>query len=214
MSRPEALLRELRTQRLWLGGQMAEVWAEPTGHAGLDALLPGSGWPYGALSELLVETSGCGELSLLVPALARLTQAGSLVALINPPYIPYAPALTRHGVKLERLAWLCPNRTGDALWSAEQTLRSGAVAAVLLWSHRAQDTELRRLQLAAETGNALGFIYRRPSALKSASPAALRLLLEPTESGLKVDLIKVRGGQKGSCTIPPLRTTTTSRATS
>ena len=53
-----------------------------SGHAALDAELPGGGWPQGSLSEILVDRCGQGEMSLLLPALARLSQAGGWLALI------------------------------------------------------------------------------------------------------------------------------------
>ena len=40
-----------------------------TGYKALDEVLPDSGWPTGALTELLVGVSGAGELSWLMPAL-------------------------------------------------------------------------------------------------------------------------------------------------
>jgi protein ImuA len=43
-----------------------------SGHAALDAQLPGGGWPVGALTELLLPHPGVGELRLLAPALAAL----------------------------------------------------------------------------------------------------------------------------------------------
>ena len=41
----------------------------PTGHAALDAVLPGGGWPVGALVEVLQPQAGQGEWRLLAPAL-------------------------------------------------------------------------------------------------------------------------------------------------
>ena len=41
----------LRQQRVWKGrGEAAPAAAQPTGHAQLDAMLPGGGWPEAALS--------------------------------------------------------------------------------------------------------------------------------------------------------------------
>src|SRR5690606_12873892 len=76
---------------------------EPTGTAELDRALPGGGWQAGTIVELMPLATGIGELRLLMPALARITQSGRHVALVAPPYIPYAPALSWHGIRLERL---------------------------------------------------------------------------------------------------------------
>ena len=45
--------------------------AQPSGYAALDAALPGGGWPEAALVEVLLAADGLGELSLLLPTLAR-----------------------------------------------------------------------------------------------------------------------------------------------
>lgn len=205
MSNAEALLREFQGVGLWLGRHLADCPAESTGYPELDPLLPGHGWPRGALTELLHPVSGCGELSLLLPALARLSQAGCRIALVNPPYIPYAPALAQQGVRLDALSWVRTESATDAQWAAEQLLRSGATGAVLLWQERLQEAELRRLQLAAETGQALCFLYRSVAALSASSPAALRLALQPADpstssgrTGLNVELVKARGGRAGA----------------
>jgi len=71
--------------------------------AALDALLPQRSWPRRALTELLLPADGVGELSLLMPTLVRMTQAGGTVALIAPPYLPYAPAWQAAGVELAAL---------------------------------------------------------------------------------------------------------------
>ncbi|MDN5850905.1 MAG: translesion DNA synthesis-associated protein ImuA, partial [Nitrococcus sp.] len=107
-----------------------------SGFPALDAALPGGGWPRGALTEILHEHAGIGELSLLMPALARLSQRDQWIALIAPPYLPYAPALADHGVNLSRLLLIHPGNTTNALWAVEQTLRSGTCAAVLVWPRR------------------------------------------------------------------------------
>jgi protein ImuA len=50
--------------------------ALPSGHAALDAQLPGGGWPVGALCEILQPPSGFNEWRLLLPVLHTVTQVG------------------------------------------------------------------------------------------------------------------------------------------
>lgn len=177
-------------RRLWRGPapKPETPSAAPTGHLELDAALPSGGWPESALSELLLAADGIGEITLLLPTLVRLTQQGRAVVWVAPPYRPYAPALARAGVDLGRLHVI---EAGEqAPWALEQCLRSQACAAVLGWLPRADDRCLRRLQVAAETGHALGFVFRPESAAHNPSPAALRLHLQ---SGL-LRVLKCRGG--------------------
>ncbi|MGE0081535.1 MAG: translesion DNA synthesis-associated protein ImuA [Thiohalomonadaceae bacterium] len=164
-----------------------------TGHAALDECLPGGGWPVGALTELFPMHPGIGELSLLMPALAALSQEERWIACIGAPWLPYPPALAAAGLRLARLL-VVEASARERLWAAEQALRSGACAAVLTWPEAADDRALRRLQLAAEEGDALGFLFRPPHAARHASPAALRLALAPADDGLVVQVLKCRGG--------------------
>lgn len=163
--------------------------AHPTGHAFLDAMLPAGGWPDSALSEVLFQADGTGELALVLPTLARLTRAGGKVVLIAPPYAPHAPAWARAGLDLTHLQ-VMQAAPRDALWATEQCLRSAACAAVLCWPRSANDKALRRLQVAAETGQCLGFAFRDAREAMNPSPAAVRLLVEPGQ----VRVLKCRGG--------------------
>ena len=183
----------LASRRVWRGGQPAEraPSRQPTGHPALDAALPGGGWPEHALTELLLSADGVGELRLLWPTLARLSQGDGMVALIAPPYLPFAPAWADAGVHLQRLQ-VVRAEGRDALWAAEQCLRSAACSAVLCWPQGADDRALRRLQVAAETGQCLGFAMRPLRAAANPSPAALRIAMEAGTQQLRV--LKCRGG--------------------
>ncbi len=183
---------------IWLGDQLAKAGegALPTGFAELDELLPGGGWPRGALTEILVEREGIGELRLLLPAMARASEQSRWQAWVAPPHLPYAPALAAAGVKLKQLLIAKPQSAADAWWTAEQALRSGSCSAVLAWLKTPDERRMRRLQLGAESGRVWGILFRSASAAQERSPAALRLLLKATADGsLAVHILKRRGGQ-------------------
>jgi hypothetical protein len=170
---------------------------EPSGSA-LDAILPGGGWQAGTIVELMSVCDGIGELRLLMPTLAQITHSERHVAMIAPPYIPFAPALIQHGLRLEHF-WIIRAQTAtDILWSAEQTLRCKSFGAVLTWPLSIRDREVRRLQLAAEAGSSIGFVYRPPAAVLESSPAAVRLRLQgATDGQLNIDVVKCRGARAG-----------------
>jgi hypothetical protein len=190
-----ALDHVLQHPAVWRGGDCARVAVPsvPTGFAELDILLPGGGWPAGALTEIHVERAGVGELQLVMPAAARLTRSGSWLALIAPPYVPYAPALAGHGVRLSRLMLVRPAMAEDILWACEQALRSQVCAMVLAWLDHVPERWLRRLQLAAESGGASLLMFR-PARVPPASPAALRLHVARSQSRTLVRVLKRRGG--------------------
>lgn len=196
-----ALDHLLGTGHVWQGRALPAAGSpQPTGSVALDGALPGGGWPPAALSEILTASPGLGEIRLLWPTLARLTRAAQRVILVAPPYIPCARAWQDAGVDLRWLVLVQSSRREpheqaaqdrEALWTAEQCLRSGSCAAVLCWPSTADDKALRRLQVAAGTGQCLGFAYRPLSAAHNPSPAALRLAMQAPG---QVRILKCRGG--------------------
>jgi len=190
----------LKDPRVWRGKRA--TWTDAnsiaSGFADLDAQLPGGGWARGALTEILLPKPGIGELRLLLPGLARLSQEKKWIALIAPPYIPYASAWQGNGVDISRLLWVHPRNSSDQLWAVEQALRAGACGAVLSWTSASPTFEqLRRLQLAAETGRSFGVMFRSVPSATQASPAAVRVLLEPHAQDLSISFLKRRGAWGG-----------------
>ncbi|WP_416739386.1 translesion DNA synthesis-associated protein ImuA [Pseudomonas sp. NFX71] len=185
--------------QVWKGRPAAPtVSPQPTGHAALDAALPTGGWPEAALTEILLAGQGVGELQLVWPALARLSAAGERIVLVAPPYVPYPQAWQNAGIDLRQLSIIQASER-DALWAAEQCLRSGSCGVVLCWPHKADDRALRRLQVAAETGSTLAFAYRSLNEAINPSPAALRIAIDARPAQLRV--LKCRGGLARSAPI-------------
>lgn len=196
---------------IWRGGDAHRPVTRSTGFRSLDALLPGEGWPVGALTEVIPVCEGLGELSLCLPALSLLCREGRYVAFVAPPHIPYAPALRQAGIPLEFVVWIDAHRDEDVQWSAEQLLREGQAGAVLVWTVTRDEHALRRLQLAAESGKAIALAYRPAFSLRQPSPAAIRIALQPAcgddlRGGTRVELIKARGGRPGNVTLPLVKT--------
>jgi len=194
---------------LWRASQLARSGTRciDTGHAALSAQLPGGGWPTGTLVDLLIQQPGIGELRLLRPALAEV--ARRRVVLLQPPHPPQALALAALGVPPSQLIWLRAGQTADALWAAEQVLRSGSCGALLFWpGHAGQNhvraDSLRRLHLAAQAGETLFFLMRPLAACQDASPAPLRLALRPQAGGVEIDFVKRRGPARDASLFLPL----------
>ncbi|MEE8514960.1 MAG: translesion DNA synthesis-associated protein ImuA [Gammaproteobacteria bacterium] len=181
---------------VWRGGEAPPLAQEgiPTGFAALDALLPGGGWPVGALTEILTRHEGIGALRLVMPALVALSRLNQWLAWIAPPYIPYAPALAGMGLHLSRVLLVHSRARTDNLWALEQALRSGTCGAVLAWPQEIEWRGLRRLQLAAKHGQTWGMLFRPDEVACDPSPAALRLKVEAVEEKTLVTILKRRGG--------------------
>jgi hypothetical protein len=181
---------------IWRGGDCApEPAALPTGHPALDAVLPGGGWPQAALTEVLIEREGIGELRLALPALARMTHAGRAIVWVSPPHRPYAPALAQAGLDLAHLIVVRCRDLRESLWAYEQALRAPDCGAAFGWMSVHEPRALRRLQVAAREGRTWGVLWRRPGERPSAAAAPLRLALSPHEGRLAVRILKRRGAE-------------------
>jgi hypothetical protein len=195
----QSIVSALNHPAIWRGNDFAQVATPsiPTGYAELDVHLPGAGWPTGVITEIHVERPGIGELQLVMPAAARLTQADRWQVMIAPPYLPYAPALAAHGVKLSRLMLVRPKTLAEQLWACEQALQSESCGTVMLWldqTHgRIPENALRRLQLAAERRDVLAMLFRASRA-SSCTQAALRLHVSRERNSTVVRILKRRGG--------------------
>ena len=203
----DALENLLTNPRIWRGQARREGpgWQGlASGYPKLDQHLPGGGWPQNALTEILLDHYGTGELQLLMPALAKLSQSqndqqdgreAGWIAWIAPPFEPYPPALKQWGVNLSRILIVRPRGGKEALWAAEQALISGNCAAVLLWSNELDDVASRRLQLAAGAGQSWAIAFRSLRALSQPSAAALRIRLDAGKQGTDLGILKSRGGR-------------------
>src|SRR4249919_1997708 len=193
----------LHDRRLWRGQEAParDFSHRATGCAALDEALPGGGWPEAALVELLIAADGLGELSLLLPMLAALTQSQRPVLVVAPPYRINAPAWQAAGLRLSQLHVL-EAAPKDALWAMEQALRAGCCGAVLGWPMQADDHALRRLQVAAEAGRTLAFAFRPLRARDNPSPAPLRLSLDAHGRGPELRLLKCRGALPPAQALP------------
>lgn len=184
----------LRHPLVWRGKQVShQLSTLASGFDTLDRILPAHGWPSGAVTELIQQTTACGELSLLLPALAGLSQAGHRVVMVDPPWVPYPACLSGHGLLLEQLLLVRTQNRKESLWACEQVVRGIAHSAMLAWPEEISFSEIRRLQLAAKDSRHSVFLFRPATATDASSPAELRLQLKALDGDLEVRVLKCRG---------------------
>ena len=166
----------------------------------LDAFLPWRGWPMGAMTEIMTDTVGCGELSLLLPAMARLTQEKRPILCIGAPHMLFASALAQVGIDATRMTQINPSSTlkhnKENLWSAEQALKTGLPGMVVLWSptHGHIPPEaLRRLHLATIGSETMLIHFRGASCMSQPSPAWLRFGYAADDAHIRLQVLKCRG---------------------
>ena len=193
-SRPSSLSLE-SLPNVWRAPELAHASERvvATGHALLDAQLPGGGWPVGNLIEILQSRPGRHAWQLLLPALVGAIdgEAGPIV-LVNAPHLPFGPALKAQGLAPSCLLKVQAEQPRAALWSGEQALRCADVVAVMAWLPRCRGAELRRLHLAAAQHDKLLFVFRGVEARGESSPARVRIELDESEQ-LRVHILKRRG---------------------
>ncbi|MFG6455274.1 translesion DNA synthesis-associated protein ImuA [Roseateles sp. BYS96W] len=198
--------------RVWRGSSLGTALAPtlPSGFTALDAELPGGGWPLHAVTELLAPQAGVLEWRLLAPALRGWWAAQALPAatpgrrlrtsgpaprallLVNPPHTPHLPGLQALGLPPQALIWASTATPAEALWAAEQAIKSRV--ALLAWLPDARPEQLRRLQVHALGSDAPTFLVRPERAGQQSSAAPLRVAVRPGDDwGLDVHLLKRRG---------------------
>lgn len=132
--------------------------ALPTGLPPLDRLLDG-GLPRGELVEL-VGCSGSGRFATALAVLATATRGGEAAVLVDLGDHLAPATAARLGIDLERLLWLRPETTGDALAAAEVALNGGFPLVVVdlgtppVAGGRGNEAGWVRLTRAAETHGA------------------------------------------------------------
>jgi protein ImuA len=195
MTASSARLAEIDLPNVWRGRELAQAREKTlsTGHALLDAQLPGNGWPHGNLIEVLQAQPQLHVWQLLAPALAQCAQQqGGPIVLVGSPYEPFGPGLAGRGLRPEQLLCVQADQPSARLWAAEQALRCADVSAVLAWLPRARSEDLRRLHLCAQQHDRFLVVFRGIDARSHSSPARVRLQVDGLEQ-LEVRILKRRG---------------------
>tara|TARA_R110002049_G_scaffold69338_14_gene179622 strand:+ start:641 stop:1360 length:720 start_codon:yes stop_codon:yes gene_type:complete len=167
-----------------------------TGYSTLNGELQQGGWPLDGTIELLSDGCGLGAMGLFLPAMEQLSAQGRWQVFIAPPYIPYAPLLAARGIDTRQILLVHPRSQKDLLWATEQALRSTTCSAVFSWlgARDYRYGDLRKLQLAAASGDTLAVVFRPVAAGRLHTPASLRLRMPAYR---RVQILKQRGGNHG-----------------
>jgi protein ImuA len=214
MDRP-ALLSALRARIARLdrsGGAVPEAGGDGGGIPlceAIDAALPGGGGlSRAAVHEVLAAEPGAaaGFCALL------LARTGGTVLWIAAEPDAWPPGLARFGLSPADLVLVQAPRPVDGLWAMEEALRCPGVSGALLVLRTLDLTAARRLQLAAESGGAVGLLLRPDEEdIAGGASAALtrwRVGALPGPGGAgkhdlgdprwQLDLLRCRGGKPGS----------------
>lgn len=154
-----------------------------TGIEAFDALLPTGGFTGGSMIEWLSPQGGGGSTLATILAARMLGPHSALVVVDSQTvwgdHAIYPPAFHRLGIPLEQLVIVRPQHIGETLWAFEQSLRCSGVTITMAWIDHLTDHVFRRLQLAAEAGGGVGFLFRPSRFRQQRSWADARLLVQP-----------------------------------
>lgn len=181
---------------LWRGSDLGASAAPtvPSGHAELDTLLPGGGWPTRSLTELLQPQPALTEWRLLAPAMRTTSAGGKDIAIIGPPKAPHLPGLRDEGIDERHVIWIQAATPAERLWTTEQLIKANAAGLVLAWLPQARQEQIRRLQVCALGCDAPVFLCRPASTARESSAAPLRLQVTyGVDWELHVQILKRRG---------------------
>ncbi len=169
----------------------------------LDAFLPWRGWPVGAMTEIMTDIVGCGELSLLLPAMAHWSRKKRPILCLGAPNALFAPALARVGVDPAFVTQInaspstqVSKNTKENLWTAEQALKTGLPGMVVMWSHPRSNLAvetLRRLHLSTIGRETMLIHFRGASCMSQPSPAWLRFGYVADDTHIRLQVLKCRG---------------------
>jgi protein ImuA len=171
----------------------------------LNRVLPGGGIRHGSLVELLDQRAGCGAETVAAGLTANACEAPGMVVIVDREGQFYPPALAAWGVPVDRMVIVRAGSDADAVWTADQALRSRAAVAVWLRLDRLRPHDFRRFRLAAEEGGAIGIVFRPNRVRGQPTWADVQLAVEPQPSAagrkLRVEVMRCRGGMAGTAVI-------------
>ncbi|HEX4748322.1 MAG TPA: hypothetical protein VH302_02165 [Bryobacteraceae bacterium] len=156
----------------------------------VDAVLPGRGLPLGCIHEIKGNPANVIAFAGLLST--RIPRHGS-VLFIEPNRTLFPLGLLPYGVDLTRWIHVRARKPKDLVWTVLEGLRCPQVTAVLAVIAKADLTFSRRLQLAAESSGATGFLFGNMAS------AITRWQVSPVSNfGWSLELLYCRGGRPGS----------------
>ncbi|CAH1531009.1 conserved hypothetical protein [Vibrio rotiferianus] len=197
------IIQHLKSQHLVWQANLTKAdehqFLNSSGFPELDALLGGGFPPHGVVE--MESVGSIGELRLLAPYLEASLSRG-VTAFIQPPALMNSLFLHSIGLDINQVWVITPEHQRDALWAAEQCLKSGVCTNVLLWQDELEIHQVKRLQVASEQGSCPLFMLKPNMTNRLSLPVSLSLKLQGHEQGVSVEVLKRKGGwSKGSVDI-------------
>lgn len=153
-----------------------------TGCRALDETLPLQGMQAGSLIEWLNAEGTHSSVALSLRVGREVVGTKHRAVFIDYRQVLHPLALASLGFDLTRVVLVRPATEREALWACEESLRCSGVRLVWASLDRLSSNSFRRLQLAAESSGAIGFLSRPAKARSQPSWAEVRLQVQPCSS--------------------------------
>jgi protein ImuA len=183
-------------RRLWRTVPVADA---------VDGWLPNGGLPTGCIHE--VSSASLASAIVFCAILsARIARDRGNILYIAPDQSYYPLGLLPYGVRLDQVLHISARRPQNRIWAVMEALRCPEVSSVFAVTDDLDLTESRRLQLAAETSGATGFLICNAATAHIAAPIT-RWKISSTRGGPEcrfdepvwtLDLLYCRGGRPGT----------------
>lgn len=201
-------LEKLREQLGCLEGTQARFSKTVPIADAVDRWMPCGGLPTGCIHEVK-GASLAGVLAFSAILSARIAGEQGNIAYIAPDRSLHPLGLLPYGIKLDRLLFVSVRRPQDLAWALLEALRCSQVSAAMAVLDSADLTASRRLQLAAESSGATGFLLGRTSTASITAPITRwKIAARVGNPGQRfdepvwaIDLLYCRGGRPGSWTL-------------
>ncbi|MEJ7740300.1 MAG: Error-prone repair protein ImuA [Chitinophagaceae bacterium] len=173
---------------------------------------PNASFPVTAVHEFLYAGAedAAATGGFVAGVVATLMRSSGVSLWISSSRTLFPPALKSFGVEPDKVIFVDLQKEKDVLWTMEEALRCGGLAAVIGEVQELSFTASRRLQLAVEQSQVTGFILRRNPRNPGTTACVTRWKITPLPSVLaegmpgvgfprwNVELLKVRNGKPGT----------------
>lgn len=171
----------------------------------VDHCMPHGGLPAGCIHEVK-SASLASALAFSSILSARIAGDQGNVIYIAPDRSLHPLGLLPYGIRLDQFLFLSVRRSQDVSWAVMEALRCSQVSAVITVLDGADLTASRRLQLAAESSGATGFLIGHVTSAPIAAPITRWKVSSHVgkpgqrfdEPAWTLDLLYCRGGRPGT----------------
>ena len=174
----------------------------------VDRWMPHGGLPAGCIHEVK-GASLASALAFSSILSARIAGDQGNIVYIAPDRSLHPLGLLPYGTRLDQFLLVSVSRSQDLAWAVMEALRCSQVSAVMTVLDGVDLTDSRRLQLAAESSGATGFLLGHAMSAPIAAPITRWKVSSHVgkpgqrfdEPAWKLDLLYCRAGQPGSWTV-------------